>query len=301
MTTRPAGPTAAVVGGVAWNLLVEVPRLPTDLTSLEASSCREGIGGTGAGKALDLARLGVATRLHALLGADEPGGHAKQVLQDAGVELTAWTDPSGTERHLNLMDPRGDRLSIFLNRSSPDPNVSAEELMAFVGDADLVLVSLTPYSARLLPLLTAAGRPIWVDLHDWDGEPSDLHDPFVEHGTHLFLSDVRLDDPRETAESLVDDGKELVVVTHGKRGATAFFADGEPFFVLPHAAGPVVDTNGAGDAFVAGVAYGRLHGRDWPAALTAGSVVAGGCVTSPHLADPELTADWLEKQLESRR
>ena len=299
MTEGRDAPTAAVIGGVAWNLLVEVPRLPTDLTTLHATSTREGIGGTGAGKALHLARLGIETRLHALVGDDDRGAQVRAALDDAGVELTAWDDPAGTERHLNLMDARGDRLSIVLDHASPDPDVTAEELAGFAKGADLVFVSLTPYARRVLPLLSDSGTQVWVDLHDWDGQPSDFHSPFVEHGTHVFVSDVRLDDPRRLAEDLVRTGKELVVVTHGSRGATAFFPDTEPLFVLTHDAGPVVDSNGAGDAFCVGAAYGRVQGWDWPSALRAGAVVAGGCVTSPHLADPGLTADWLEARLES--
>jgi acarbose 7IV-phosphotransferase len=288
--------TAAVIGGVAWNLLVEVPHLPADLTTLHATSHREGIGGTGAGKALHLARLGVTTRFHALLGEDAPGGRVRKVLDDAGVALTAWPDPAGTERHLNLMDPRGDRVSIFLDHATPDPDVTPESLAAFCADADMAFVSLTHYAGRVLPLLAASGRPVWVDLHDWDGEPDGFRDPFIEHGSHVFVSDVRLDDPLDTATRLVE-GKELVVVTHGSHGATAFFPDREPLFVPAYDAGRVVDTNGAGDAFSVGVAYGLAQGWDRGRALQAGAVVAGGCVTSPHLADPELSADWLEQRL----
>jgi sugar/nucleoside kinase (ribokinase family) len=288
--------TAAVIGGVAWNLLVEVPRLPTDLTTLHATAHREGIGGTGAGKALHLARLGMTTRFHALVGDDEPGHQVRRVLEEAGVSLTAWPDPAGTERHLNLMDPAGDRVSIFLDHATSDPEVSPEELAAFCAHADLVFVSLTHYAGRVLPLLAAEGRPVWVDLHDWDGEPDGFRDPFIEHGSHVFVSDVRLADPLATATRLLE-GKELVVVTHGSRGATAFFPDREPLFVPPYDAGPVVDTNGAGDAFCVGVAYALARGWDRGRALQAGAVVAGGCVTSPHLADPRLSVAWLEQRM----
>ena len=289
--------SAAVIGGVAWNLLVQVPKLPTDLTTLHATSTREAIGGTGAGKALHLARLGLETRFHALLGDDDPGQRVREALKESGVRLTAWTDSEGTERHLNLMDPRGDRVSIFLNHSSEDPDVTTEELASFAHGADLVFVSLTHYARRALPTLAAAGKEVWVDLHDWDGQPDAFRGPFLEHGTHVFVSDVRLEDPRELGESLVAAGKQLVVVTHGHRGATAFFPDREPFFVVPHDEGPAVDSNGAGDAFCVGAAYGRRQGWDWPKSLRAGAVVAGGCVTSPHLADPALNEEWLAARL----
>ena len=292
----PDQPSAVVVGGVAWNHLVELPTLPTDLTTLHATAHRNGIGGTGAGKALHLARLGIPTRLHALVGQDEAGGHVREVLAEAGVDLAAWDDPQGTEQHLNLMDPHGDRVSIFLEHSSPDPDVTAEELFELCRDAHLVFVSLTHYARRVLPLLADAGIQVWVDLHDWDGGDSDFHDPFVDGGDFFFVSDVRLPEPAVTAARLAET-KELVVVTHGKRGATAFFPDREPLFISPYDAGPSVDSNGAGDAFSVGVAYGYVHGWDWPRALKAGAVVAGGCVASPELADPGLTPEWLAARL----
>ena len=37
--------------------------------------------------------------------------------------------------------------------------------------------------------------PVWVDLHDWDGNPDEFRRPFIEHGTHVFVSDIGLDDP----------------------------------------------------------------------------------------------------------
>lgn len=292
-------PTAAVIGGVAWNLLVEVPRLPTDLTTLHATGHREGIGGTGAGKALHLAHLGVRTRLHALVGDDAAGTAVTRTLAVSGVHLAAWPDPAGTERHLNLLDPHGDRVSVFLDHSSPDPDLDPEDLLALTEGADLVFVSLTQYSRRVLPLLAARQVPVWVDLHDWDGRPSAFHQPFLDHGRYVFVSDVRLPDWSEVAADLAG-ARDLVVVTHGRRGATAFRHGRDPLRVPPYDAGPAVDANGAGDAFSVGVAYGRVQGWDWPTCLRAGAVLAGGCVTSPHLADPRFDAAWLGERLDAR-
>lgn len=295
--TKPQHPgSAAVIGGATWDLLVHVPRLPTDARTLHADGYRFDLGGTGAGKALHLARLGLETRFHALVGEDDDGASVRRALETAGVALSAWPDPQGTERHLNLMDPRGERVSIFLNRSTADPDVTAEELFRLTTGAELVFVSLTDYARRVLPLLREAGMPVWVDLHDWDGTDSDYHRDFIEHGDHLFVSDVRLDDPLELCTRLAATRK-LVVVTHGSRGATAFFPDREPFFVPAFDEGPAVDVSGAGDAFSVGVAYGRVRGWDWPRSLLAGAVVAAGCVTSMGLADPQLTADWLLRRL----
>ena len=299
--SSPRRPSAAVVGGVSWNQVIDVPRLPQGRTeTLFATAAREGIGATGSGKALNHARLGFDTRLHALVGDDPEGDRAAAELTSAGVELCRVADPAGTERHVNLMDPEGRRASVYVNGGTHDPDdamVSAEGLAAFTAGADYVWVNLANYARRVLPQLAARGTPVWADVHDWDGQ-NDFHRDFVDAARYLFLSDEALDDAVGLAAHLARS-RELVVVTHGSRGATALLAGHEPLFV-PAVEVKAVDPNGAGDAFCAGVAYGHSRGWDWPWALRAGAAVAAGCVASPHLADPDLTGEWVERQVATR-
>ena len=212
------------------------------------------IGGSGTGKALHLAQLGVATRLH-LLTDDAPVD--RNVLRTAGVEVVTPRGPAELERELK--------------------------------DADLVVVGLSEHAQQVLPLVRDTAVRPWVDLHEWDGEPSELHDPFIEAATYVVLSDLELDNPLRTAEKLLP-GKELVVLTHGKRGATAFFPDTEPLFVLPKGAAGVSDPDGSDDAFCAGTAYGRALGWDWPRSLHHGAALAGRSQSpgGPDLGGPDL-------------
>ncbi len=286
-------PIAAVIGGVSWNQIVDLPRLPSGRTeTLWATGSHDGIGATGAGKALNLARLGFDTRLHALLGDDVEGDRAAEELSAGGVKLHRVNDPKGTERHLNLMDPQGRRTSIYVNDSTYDPAVSEQDLAAFLDGADYVWVNLANYARRALPALAARGMPAWVDIHDWDGV-KDHHRDFVDSAAYLFMSDEGHLDALGLAAMLAPT-RELVVVTHGRRGATAFVGKNDPILVPPV---PVeaVDPNGAGDAFGAGVMFGRSRGWDWPRALSAGAAVAARCVATGHLADPELTPGWVEE------
>lgn len=288
-------PAAAVIGGVSWNQTIDLPRLPAGHTeTLFASASREGIGATGSGKALNLARLGFATRLHALVGDDEPGDLAAAELAAAGVELNRIGDPAGTERHLNLMDPRGRRVSVYVNGGSADPEVTAEELVHFAEGADYAWVNLANYARRALGPLAERGIAVWSDVHDWDGQ-NEFHQDFVDAARYLFLSDENLDDAVGFAASLAET-RELVVVTHGARGATAVLPGHDPLFVAPVAV-EAVDSNGAGDAFCAGVALGHSRGWDWPRSLAAGAAVASGCVATAGLADPALTAQWVEARV----
>jgi sugar/nucleoside kinase (ribokinase family) len=288
-------PVAAVIGGVSWNQVIDVPRLPAGRTeTLFSTGSREGIGATGSGKALNLARLGFDTRLHALVGDDPEGDRAAAELVGSGVDLHRVADPAGTERHVNLMDPEGRRASVYVNGGSADPPVTEADLAAFCEGADYVWVNLAGYARRALPALAARGTPVWADVHDWDGQ-NDFHRDFVDAARFLFLSDEALDDAVGFAAHLVA-GRELVVVTHGRRGATALLPGHEPLFVPPLEV-QAVDPNGAGDAFCSGVAYGHSRRWDWPRALAAGAAVAAGCVASPHLADPQLTPQWVEERV----
>lgn len=294
-SARPARAVAAVIGGVSWNQVIDVPRLPVGRTeTLFATASREGIGATGSGKALNLARLGFDTRLHALVGDDPEGERAAAELTSAGVALTRVHDPAGTERHVNLMDPDGRRASIYVNGGSVDPAVTEDDLAAFTAGADYVWVNLASYSRRALPGLAARGIPVWADVHDWDGQ-NDFHREFVDAARCLFLSDEALEDPVGFASHLVR-GREIVVVTHGRRGATALLPGHDPLFV-PALDVDAVDPNGAGDAFCAGVTFGRSRGWGWPRALAAGAAVAAGCVANPPLADPALSPAWLQHRL----
>jgi sugar/nucleoside kinase (ribokinase family) len=288
-------PAAAVIGGVSWNHVIDLPRLPSGRTeTLWATGARVGIGATGAGKALNLARLGFDTRLHALVGSDPEGERVAAELSIAGVRLHRVEDPAGTERHVNLMDPEGRRTSIYVNDSTYDPPVTGQELEHFVDGAEYVWVNLANYARRALPALAARGIPAWVDIHDWDGV-KEHHREFVDAAAYLFMSDEGHLDALGLAAMLAPT-RELVVVTHGSRGATAFVGKDDPIEVAPI---PVtaVDPNGAGDAFGAGVMFGRSRGWDWPKALRAGAVVAAGCVASPHLADPDLSPERVEERV----
>jgi sugar/nucleoside kinase (ribokinase family) len=286
-------PVAAVIGGVSWNQIIDLPHLPSGRTeTLWATRSRSGLGATGAGKALNLARLGFDTRLHALLGDDPDGDRAAEELAAGSVKLHRVSDPAGTERHVNLMDPQGRRTSIYVTESTYDPHIGHEDLAAFVEGADYVWVNLANYARRALPALGARGTPVWVDIHDWDGI-KDHHRDFVDAATHLFMSDEGHLDALGLAAMLAPT-RELVVVTHGSRGATGFVGKADPIFV-PSVPVEAVDSNGAGDAFGAGVMFGRSRGWDWPRALSAGAAVAARCVTTVHLADPDLTPQWVEQ------
>ena len=202
------------------------------------------------------------------------------------------SDPTGTAQHVNLMDPAGGRISIMLANGSPDLEFDARAMRRSMAEADVMVVDLAPWTPRAVPVAVASGRAIWTDLHDHDGTSS-WHAPFIDPAEVVFVSHDRLPDPGTFLGSLIDRGKRFAVCTMGAQGAIALDAERRWYEVLAEPDVEIVDTNGAGDAFVAGVLFGVLDGASLERALRYGAVAGALATTSRDLASAELTAAHL--------
>ncbi|PRA79496.1 carbohydrate kinase family protein [Microbacterium sp. MYb66] len=269
-----------IAGPASWNTIVVLDRLPEPVPHMQfAEESWETIGGTSAGKALNLTALGRSAQLYAIAGQDEHGRRVREALHAAGIPVR-WAD-GVTERHLNLMTRAGGRVSLYLSTPQATAGADDEWVRAEMADADAIVLDLAAEPLRLLPLARGSGRPIWVDVHDYDGE-ADYHRPFLDAADAVFCNADRLDDPLAFLRSRVAAGADLAVCTLGADGAVALDAAGDEHRV---AAVPVevLDTNGAGDAFLAGVLDARLDGADVPAALDAGARAAASVLRTRHL------------------
>lgn len=273
--------------------MVDLAALPEPRPqTIFARGWREAVGSSGAGKALNLRRLGVDVTLWAALGADAAGEHVRTALAGAGVELIAHHDPAGTMRHLNLMDPAGDRVSIFLQSSSPNLDVDHSVVTGALAGADVVFVTIFDHCRGFLPIVASASKERWIDIHDYDGH-EEYHREFVDAADVLFVSDIRLDDPAGFMRACVDRGTRLVVCTRGARGAVALGRDEGWCAVDPVPVPELVDSNGAGDAFSAAFAVAWHQGLGLEAAMRAGALMGAAAVASAGLA-PESCPDELQ-------
>ncbi|WP_311245855.1 PfkB family carbohydrate kinase [Microbacterium sp. WCS2018Hpa-23] len=270
-----------IAGPVSWNSIVVLDRLPEPVPHMQfAEESWETVGGTSAGKALSLTALGRPTLLYALTAADEPGERVRGALGGAGVR-TLWGEGDATERHLNLMTREGGRVSLYLASPSASDGADDGAIEAAMAASDVIVLDLAAEPLRLLPAARSTGRPIWVDVHDYDGE-ADFHRPFLAAADAVFCNADRLDDPVAFLRSRIEAGASLAVCTLGAEGAVAIDADGAEHRVAA-APADVVDTNGAGDAFLAGVLDAHLEGLDVPTALAAGARTASLVLGTRHL------------------
>ncbi|MCT1477969.1 carbohydrate kinase family protein [Microbacterium sp. p3-SID336] len=269
-----------IAGPAAWNRIVVLDRLPEPVPHMQfAEESWETVGGTSAGKALSLAGLGRSVQLHAEAGRDEDGRRVRDALHAAGVPVR-WTD-GVTERHLNLMTREGERVSLYLSTPVARWYDDDTTVRADIASADAVVLDLAAEPLRMLPLARESGTPLWVDVHDYDGAAA-YHQPFLAAADVVFCNADRLRDPVEFLRSRLAAGASLAVCTLGAEGAVAVAADGTELRV-PAVPTQVVDTNGAGDAFLAGVLDAQLRGADLRAALEAGARAASTVLGTRHL------------------
>ena len=284
MMGRVSTPHVLVAGPVSWNRIVHLDALPEPRPhTVFARGHHDTLGGTSAGKALNLAALGVDVVLWTVLGTDPEGDLARAALRRDRLTVLAEDTASGTEQHLNLMDDHGGRVSVYLRLPDP-PQARAHdgELTAALAACDVAVIDLAEASRPLLARARAAGRPVWCDVHDYDGTAG-FHRDWVDGADVLFLNDDAMSDPLPFMRSRVAAGTSLVVCTRGARGAVAVTA-GEELHVPVRPIDDVVDTNGAGDAFMSGFLVATLDGHDLQTAMEAGHRQAGACLRSPGLA-----------------
>ena len=267
-----------VIGGLGVDVRARVPALPLPAAdSLTVPPVELRIGNTGAGVALAAHALGLRVTLVDVLGADPAGDVVRAALARTSVRTVLADAPAGTRRSVNLVDPAGRRMSLYDPRpwSGPAAPFAEAELAALVAGAAHTHVSIVDWARDALPTLRGAAF-LSTDLHDWDGE-NDYHRPFAEAAGLVFVSDVKLGE--RAGKAAAGLAPRTVLVTGGAAGATLHTPDAPPAHV-PAATPPasVVDTNGAGDAFAAGLIAARLRGADpLDAARYAARVAAAAC------------------------
>ncbi len=287
-----------IIGGTTFDHIVHLPELPQPVPqTIHQAAFHEGTGSTGSGKALNLHKLGVPLAFYSVLGKDSYGAHIEKDLAAAGVPAFYDYDPAGTERHINIMDATGNRISMFITQSSEQVAYSVEPIQAAVASADILVLNIISYCRGLVPLVMKTGKPVWTDLHDYDGQNA-YHTDFIQAAQYIHLSSDNLPDYKPVMQRLITAGKKLVVCTHGKAGATALTPAGEWIEQPALLQYPMVDANGAGDAFFSGFLFGWLQEKPIKTCMQFGAVAAALCIGSKQLAAEDLSAALLWQEWE---
>ncbi|GGU50733.1 2-dehydro-3-deoxygluconokinase [Streptomyces albospinus] len=273
-----------VVGGSGVDTTVRVDALPVPPADTHGvPAIREDAGHTGTGVALGCATLGLTTGFVDFLGDDHPGTLVRERLAGSGVDFHPLISPHGTRRAVNLVSPDGRRMSFYDARDPLDLRMPPEHYLPLLRRTRHVHLSITHFARFLYDDIEALGLPVSTDLHDWDGL-TEHHRDFALRSDLVFLSTVGAGERISSVmrEILRDGRAEAVIATAGAGGAYLLTPEDRTPRLVPAAVppGPVVDSNGAGDAFTCGFLYGRRRGRDLEECARLGAVAGAYACTA---------------------
>lgn len=275
-----AEPRVALVGMASWDVLIAVPGYPAVGGYAMVDDQVALPGGTTANSAVALARLGARAAIAAAVGDDAEGIALRQALDREGVDTTWLATRPGerTDRSTVIVSREPAERTIFWHRGAEPRRGDRLAIEAIFGHDAVVLDIADPPLRRFLLDLPAHTLPRTRLL----GTLSYLVDAAIPDAFALALRhDVVVGNEREllavTGTWALSDataalqsrmrGENLraAIVTRGAAGCR--IVTEEERWQIPAFSVAVVDPTGAGDAFVAGVAYGlarRWDLDDWP-------------------------------------
>jgi len=239
----------AVVGHVEWIRFVRVDRMPVAGEIAHSFEDWEQAGGGGAVAALQLSCLVDEAMLLTAVGDDELGRATVSELEERGVRVHAAVERLPTRWAVTHVDERGERtittVGPKLQPRGNDDRLPWHELadmdaVVFIaGDSDALL------RARRARILTATARELDV----------------LRRGAVVL--DALVGSGGDAAERFrpgdLDPPPSLVVTTSGALGG--WMQPGGPFSAAPPP-GPIEDSYGSGDCFLAGLTFALASGLE---------------------------------------
>jgi len=253
------------MGSINQDFVLKVERRPQPGETVTNAELSTHNGGKGANQAAAAALLGASVALLGRVGDDEFGEPLVQALQEKGIDTSLVERASGnsTGAAFITVTPDGENaitVAPGANRSLTPEDV--EDATEAIGDARVLVAQMEiPVKTvlRAVEVASERGTRALVNLAPTFEVPRGLLerlDPLVvnEHEAAFLLgSGVEgVDGALSAAPELLSLGPRSAVITVGEAGAV--FADGRSVEHLPAPEVEVVDTTGAGDAFVGALA-----------------------------------------------
>lgn len=301
-----ADASVLVVGGAVQDVALTVQSRVRQGTlvlpareKLIATRTERTVGGGGIALSIALAKLGHRVTGVAAIGDDDSGRAVARTLRDGGVRARLATKPVATGMSAVLRSASDDTFHWICEDRGANDRLTWKDVAPSLSPAPHLLVlshlsggahGIIARLARELPEKTALV---------WNPGTTQVARGVGAARALLRRTDVLIINQREVGEwfggrqdraalhraveALLRGGVSTVVVTEGKRGANAYekTKGNVRSTHVASFASKIVDTVGAGDAFIAGFSAEWIRTCDVRRSLTAGSLNAAGTIAVP--------------------
>ena len=280
-----------ILGVFVADLAFRAARLPAIGETIAGSGFAVGPGGKGSNQAVAAARAGADVTFISRLGSDTFAELAFKTWKADGIRprVTQTATAATGAAFIYVHETRGDNAIIVVPGAAMDLCAADVEAASDAIRASRVFVTQLEQPAdaarRGLEIARAAGTitvfnpaPA-IELDDALLALSDYvvpNESEAEALTGIAVGDLAA--ARRAGDALLAKGAGTALITLGERGAL-FHAKDQSVHIAPFAAGKVVETTGAGDAFVGGFAASLAAGASPLEAARFGSAAAGISVT----------------------
>ncbi len=266
-------------------------------------------GGVARNISENLARLGVDVKLLTVLGADSHGHQLIRETQNAGVDMSEALILPGetTSTYLSILDDRGD-MALALSGMEIMNSLNREYIRSrnrTIANASLIILDAN-LSAPVLEHITKTYShiPILADpvssskVERFSNCLSGIHTlkpNAMEAGMISGVSCTEEKGLRDTAEALLKKGVKNVVISRNDRGI--FFLSHAEEIQMPNPEklpGTPVNATGAGDAFLAGLAWSLMAGEPAEEQLKKGLAASALTLCHENTINPEISAEKIE-------
>ncbi|WP_099826480.1 ribokinase [Oceaniglobus indicus] len=285
------GEGIAILGIYVADTAYLASRMPKIGETISGSGFTLGPGGKGSNQAVAAARAGAPVRFMSKIGNDPFGKMALEIYEQSGVtpELDVMDDMPTGAAFIFVNDTTGDNAIIVYPGAAG--TISVEDVRArrdVIEGARVFVTQLEqPADAALEALRIARGAGVTTVFNPAPANPFDdacygLSDYFVpnesEAAAIVGFEIETEDDARRAGADFLKRGVGTALITLGEKGVYIHSAD-ISVLVPAISDAPVIDTSGAGDAFIGGFATALSEGRAVQDAVRFGCATAGIAVS----------------------
>jgi ribokinase len=286
----------AILGVFVADLAFRAGRQPKDGETIVGSGFKMGPGGKGSNQSVAAARVGGKVTFISKIGRDAFGDIALKTWKDEGIVARAARsdkEPTGAAYIFVNHDTGENAIIVYPGAGGAISAADVDAAADAIRGAKVFVTQLEQPAATAqhgLEIARAAGVVTIFNPAPAVPIPDSIY-PFCDYivpneteaATLTGLPVATLADAKRVGDALLAKGAKNALITLGERGALLHNSSNS-IEIPAFSTGPVVETTGAGDAFVGGFAAAIARGSDPAEAARFGCAVAGISVTRPGTA-----------------